>query len=180
MGMVDEAGKDSLLLPKDAVLDFLASADGYLRQAATFSAVNLPEDAEKPEQVYELEIVLDKIFVGKEIRLENIYYDFDQSFIREDAKPTLAALAQLLSRNPEIRIQLSSHTDCRGSDVYNEQLSQRRAQAAVDYLIELGIAPSRLTAKGYGESLPANTCVCNRCTEDEHQYNRRTTFTIVE
>jgi outer membrane protein OmpA-like peptidoglycan-associated protein len=86
----------------------------------------------------------------------------------------------LLTRNPEIRIQLSSHTDCRGSDTYNEQLSQRRAQAAVDYLIELGIAPGRLTAKGYGESLPANTCVCNRCTEDEHQYNRRTTFTIIE
>ncbi len=177
---VDEEGKYSLLLPKDAVLDFMASAAGYLRQSASFSAVNLPEDTEKPEQVYELEIVLDKIFVGKEVRLENIYYDFDQSFIREDAKPTLAALAQLLIRNPEIRIQLSSHTDCRGSDTYNEQLSQRRAQAAVDYLIELGIAPGRLTAKGYGESLPANTCACNRCTEDEHQYNRRTTFTIVE
>jgi outer membrane protein OmpA-like peptidoglycan-associated protein len=124
--------------------------------------------------------VLERIFVDKEIRLENIYYDFDQWFIRDDAKPTLDELANLLKINPAVRIQLGSHTDCRGSDAYNEQLSQRRAQSAVDYLIAQGIDPVRLEARGYGESVPANDCLCARCTEDEHQYNRRTTFKIVE
>jgi outer membrane protein OmpA-like peptidoglycan-associated protein len=130
--------------------------------------------------VFEVEIVLDKIFRNKEIVLNNIYYDYDKWDIRPDAEPTLNKLAEVLLQNPGIKIQLGSHTDCRGNDGYNQELSQRRAQSAVEYLISKGIKEERLTAKGYGESQPAATCACARCTESEHQTNRRTTFIVLE
>lgn len=159
---------------------FFASKENYLSGEAFFSTKGIGKDPKNPEVTYELEIVLDKIFKNKEITLENIYYDFDKWDIRDDAKPTLDQLAKNLILNPQIRIQLASHTDCRGNDRYNEDLSQKRAQSAVDYLIQKGISPDRLIAKGYGESAPAVECFCNRCTEDQHQSNRRTTFTILE
>ena len=140
----------------------------------------LASDPSNPVQTFELEIVLDKIFLDKEITLENIYYDFDKWDIRADAQPTLNDLTRNLELNPEIRIQMGSHTDCRGNPRYNEDLSQKRAQSAVDYLISKGIDPARLVARGYGESEPEVDCICARCTEDEHQSNRRTTFKIIE
>lgn len=177
---VGEDGFFTLDLDKDTDYRFLASANGYLNNQAFFSTRGIGEDPNNPQQVFEVEVVLDKIFLGQEIVLENIYYDFDKWDIREDAMPTLDALANNLLLNPGINIQLSSHTDCRGGSAYNEQLSQRRAISAVEYLISKGISPDRLAAKGYGESLPAMECICARCTEEEHQTNRRTTFTIIE
>ncbi|MEZ4988166.1 MAG: OmpA family protein [Saprospiraceae bacterium] len=177
---VDEEGKITLTLQENGRYQFFASREGYLNNDATFSSVGLPKDPNQPVQEYELEIVLDKIFVDQEIVLENIYYDYDKWYIRDDAQPTLRELATLLNKNPDIRIQMGSHTDCRGGDTYNQELSQRRAQAAVDFLIQEGIAASRLAARGYGEEAPVTDCICNRCTEEEHQRNRRTTFKIVE
>ncbi|MEL7248220.1 MAG: OmpA family protein [Bacteroidota bacterium] len=177
---VDEEGKISLSLQDNSLYEFFAAKEGYLNNDAKFSSIGLPKDPRNPEQLYEVEIVMDKIFANREIVLENIYYDFDQSFIREDAKPTLNQLADILRKNPEVIIQLGSHTDCRGGDGYNEDLSQRRAQAAVDFLIESGIDAGRLDALGYGENEPSNDCLCNRCSEEEHQENRRTTFKIVQ
>ena len=159
---------------------FLGSKDGYLSRDAEFSTLGVGQDPNNPVQVFELEIELDRIFTNREITLENIYYDFDEWVIREDAKPTLKQLAKDMSLNPNITIQMGSHTDCRGNNRYNEDLSQKRAQSAVDYLIQQGISPERLLAKGYGEDAPEVECACNRCTEDEHQENRRTTFTILE
>lgn len=176
----DEEGLVTIELAKDTEYNFLASKQNYLTNTGNFSARGIGEDPSNPVQRFEVEIVLDKIFLNKEIRLENIYYDLDKWDIRKDAEPTLNALAENLKLNPAIRIQLSSHTDCRASDSYNELLSQRRAQAAVDYLIAKGIDASRLTAKGYGESQPEVNCICTRCSEDQHQLNRRTTFKIIE
>ncbi len=167
-------------LSENSDYSFLASRENYLNNIAKFTTRGIGKDPNNPVQRFEVEIVLDKIFLDKEIRLENIYYDFDKWDIREDAKPTLDALAENLKLNPNIRIQLSSHTDCRGNDSYNEALSQKRAQSAVDYLISKGIDPLRLVAKGYGEGVPEATCICARCTEEEHQLNRRTTFKIIE
>ncbi len=177
---VGEDGRFSLELELDTDYRFTAEREGYLSNEATFSTRGIGLDPETPEQTFELEIVLDKIFLQREIVLEDIYYDFDKWDIREDAKPTLDKLARTLQLNPDIRIQLASHTDCRGTDRYNLELSQKRAQAAVDYLIAKGISPERLIAKGYGESQLRVNCVCSRCTEEEHQLNRRTTFTILE
>ena len=159
---------------------FFASADGYLNTTGFFSTKGIAQDPDQPTQRFELELVLDKIYLDREITLENIYYDFDAAEIRPDAEPTLQELSTTLAQNPDIQIQLASHTDCRGNDRYNENLSQRRAQAAVDYLIGLGISAERLSAKGYGEAAPTADCFCSRCTEEEHQQNRRTTFKILD
>ena len=177
---VGEDGKYSIELEEGKVYEFLAKKEGYLNNDATFSSQGIAPAPGNPVQTYELEIELDKIFLDREIVLENIYYDFDKWDIREDAEPTLDELIRNLRLNPEITIQLVSHTDCQGNDRYNQQLSQRRAQSAVDYLIAQGIEEDRLSAVGYGEEQPAVDCICARCTEEEHQSNRRTTFKIVE
>jgi outer membrane protein OmpA-like peptidoglycan-associated protein len=160
------------------VYDFIASADSFLSKKVTVLTTN----ARKPEGsdllTINFEIPLDRIIRNQEIVLNNIYYDLDKSFIRNDAKPTLDSLASILILNPSIQIELGSHTDCQGADDYNLELSQRRAQAAVEYLISKGIEVARLSAKGYGELSFAINCVCEQCTEDEHQRNRRTTFKI--
>lgn len=133
------------------------------------------------EIVYRYSRLMDPIVRNKEIVLENIYYDYDRWNIRPDARPILDSLANLILDNPEInRIELTSHTDCRGTDEYNEDLSQKRAESAVEYLVRAGISVDRLSARGYGESQPVADCECESCTEEEHQANRRTAFRILE
>ena len=173
-------GRYILELEENADYTFTASKAEYLTNLEQFSTKGIARDPRNAKQVFELELVLDKIFLDQEIVLEDIYYDFDEWEIREDARPTLLELAEMLMQNPGIRIQLSSHTDCRGSARYNEDLSRKRAQSAVDFLITSGINAARLEAVGYGESSPAVDCICTRCTEEEHQANRRTTFKVLE
>lgn len=177
---VAEDGFFTIELSENTDYQFLASKNNYLTGENFFSTRGIGKDPNNPVQTYEVEIVLDKIFINKEIVLEDIYYDFDKWDIRADARPTLDQLARNLELNPKIRIQLSSHTDCRGNDRYNEELSQKRAQSAVDYLVSKGISGERLIAKGFGESQPKASCLCARCTEEEHQLNRRTAFTVLE
>ena len=118
--------------------------------------------------------------VGDVIELEHIYYDFDKANIRSDASVDLDKLADVLRRYPGMSIELSSHTDSRATDVYNQALSQRRAQAAVNYLVARGITPERLRARGYGESQLRNNCADGTpCSETEHQRNRRTEFRVL-
>lgn len=166
-------------LDTNTVYYFKASKPGYFITLDTLSTVGIVLNEQQPDTTLKKELILEKIFTNQEIVLENIYYDLDESFIREDAKPTLNQLVDLLKRNPSLNIQLSSHTDCQGGTSYNEKLSQRRAESAVQYLIQNGIDPSRLTARGYGESLLFNTCKCSECTPEEHQQNRRTTFLVL-
>ena len=86
-----------------------------------------------------------------------------------------------LNDNPKITIELSSHTDSRGKDDYNMKLSQKRAEAAVAYIVSKGIDQSRITAKGYGESKPKNKCKNGvKCTEAEYAKNRRTEFKVTK
>lgn len=170
----------SIELEEETDYYFFAMKEGYLNNDTRFSSKGLAKDPSNPETKYEVEIVLDKIFKNVEITLENIYYDYDAWDIRSDAQPTLNELSTLISQNPTLKIQLSSHTDCRGPGGYNEDLSQKRAQSAVDYLISKGIPAERLVAKGYGETLLSVDCLCTRCSEEDHQANRRTTFKIIE
>jgi len=176
----DEEGRLSLVLVEDQSYSFRAERPEYLAAEGIFSSRNLPKDPDAPNQRYELELEIEKIFRNQEVVLKNIYYDFNESFIRTDAEPTLRNLSALLDRNPAIRIELGSHTDCRGKAGYNQELSQARAQAAVNYLVEQGVASERLEAKGYGKDNPIADCICERCSEEQHQENRRTTFRILE
>ncbi len=176
------ANKDNMLLELELGKDysFEATKKGYLTNVQTFSTNGIVIENNSEDLTFDLEIILDKVFLNKEIRLENIYYDYDKADIRTDAMPTLDQLTLVLSQNPTINIQLSSHTDCRGNDSYNQELSQRRAQSAVNYLISKGIDSKRMIAKGFGESNPELLCLCKDCTEAEHQFNRRTTFLILK
>lgn len=175
----DAQGLLIIELELDQEYVFHARRPGFLNQIRPLSTMHTPKDTANPIYTYNLEIVLEPIFENTEVVLQDIFYDYDEWVIREDAKPALEALAKMLRENPQLRIQLSSHTDCRGEDDYNQDLSQKRAQSAVDYLIAQGIATPRLVPVGYGESRLANTCPCEQCTEDEHQQNRRTTFKIL-
>ncbi|MBP7451144.1 MAG: OmpA family protein, partial [Flavobacteriales bacterium] len=117
--------------------------------------------------------------VDQVVRLENIFYDYNKSNIRADAAVELDKLVATLQDNPTVKIELSSHTDCRGKDPYNLSLSQKRAKSAVDYIISKGIPKANITSKGYGESQPSEPCACEQCSEDQHQRNRRTEFKVL-
>ena len=111
--------------------------------------------------------------------LPEILFDFDKFNIRADARVHLDQLVDKLNRYPLINIAIGSHTDNRGTDEYNRQLSQDRATATMNYLVEKGIDASRITAKGYGESQPKVDCINKECSDEEHQINRRSEFVII-
>ncbi|MFC2102267.1 OmpA family protein [Bacteroidota bacterium] len=131
--------------------------------------------------VNSVQLAVGSLEINKPYILEDIYYDFDKWDIREDAKPALDSLVRIMEQYP-VTIELGSHTDCRGTEEYNRDLSQKRAESAIAYIIEQGIDAGRIIAKGYGESMPVNECDCqgvHDCSEAKHQANRRTEFTIL-
>lgn len=131
------------------------------------------------DHILKAELYLDPLAVGEVIDLERIFYDFDESTLRPESETELDGLVDALERLPGLDIQLRSHTDSRGDDAYNQDLSQRRAQSVVDYLVEAGIDSSRFGARGFGESRLLNDCDDGvTCTEAEHQQNRRTEFEV--
>lgn len=116
---------------------------------------------------------------GTVIVLENIYYDFNKSAIRAGEARDLEALAKLMKLYPSMEIELGAHTDARGTEGYNLNLSLKRAESAKRFLMRKGIAGNRIKSFGYGEAFPRNKCADGTdCTEEEHQYNRRTEVKI--
>lgn len=117
---------------------------------------------------------------GVEFTLQGIYYDLDKADIRPEAAKVLDSLVIILNNNPQIVIELASHTDSRAEEDYNLKLSQKRAQSCVNYLLKKGIVKDRLKAVGYGESKLINDCADGvDCNEDQHQQNRRTAFRVL-
>jgi outer membrane protein OmpA-like peptidoglycan-associated protein len=168
---------ETVVIPKNSAFKIKASKIGFLAGEENVNANINAKDGDTI--VIQKTITLNKIFKDVEITLDNIYYDYDKWNIRADAAQSLDTLIDILVKNPTIKIQLSSHTDCRGKDAYNETLSQKRAESVVQYLIQKGIAADRLTAKGYGETMPIEQCECTKCSDAQHQRNRRTTFKIL-
>jgi peptidoglycan-associated lipoprotein len=161
--------------------------DGYLVKRQTYTTRNKSVDPATLKDLVtnitlDTILVLDKIELQKIFVLENIYYDFNKYNIRQDAAKELDKLVQLLIDNPEIKIELSSHTDSIDDESYNLQLSQRRAESAVKYMVERGISPDRMVPKGYGESKPIakNTHPDGSDNPAGRQKNRRTEFKILE
>lgn len=114
------------------------------------------------------------------IKIPNIYFDFDKSSIREESFGVLENIVDYLNDNPEIRVELSAHTDARGKDWYNLNLSQRRAASTVDFLVKKGILKSRLVPKGYGEKKILNQCKNGvKCSDEEHELNRRVELKVL-
>ena len=173
----DDKGEFSFVATAHTSYQIYGKKANYLSQNLNFSTDDYDRKKSKDIQIM---ICMEHAGCNDAVVLKNILYDLDKSFIREDAKPELNRLVQFMKDNPEVRVELSSHTDSRGSDSYNMKLSGRRAQAAVDYIISQGIARSRLIAKGYGESRPVNGCVNGvPCSEADHQLNRRTEMKVV-
>ena len=132
-------------------------------------------------KTFETKLALETMELEKSIVLENILYDLNEWYIRDDAAIELDKLVNVLNDNPEISIELSSHTDSIASDDFNLRLSQRRAQSAVDYIVNAGIDRGRLVAKGYGESRPIapNSKPDGSDNPEGRQKNRRTEFKII-
>jgi outer membrane protein OmpA-like peptidoglycan-associated protein len=134
----------------------------------------------------ELDFRLNKIEVGMDIGslidIKPIYFDLNKFDIRPDAATELDKIVAVMNENPNMVIELGSHTDCRGSAAYNLDLSDKRAKASADYIKQHISNPERITGKGYGESKPVNDCDCDAgaCPEEQHQENRRTEFTILK
>ncbi|HMI04917.1 MAG TPA: OmpA family protein [Pedobacter sp.] len=128
-----------------------------------------------------LKLGINNLDPGAVFVLKNIHYDFDESYIRPDAGRILDNLLNVMSQNPTLKIELSSHTDSRGKDTYNMRLSQQRAEAAITYLVGKGVERKRLAAKGYGETRLLNQCANGiACSEDDHQANRRTEVKVLK
>lgn len=180
-------GKFFFRVYEDEDYELVGETDGYLVKRQSFTTKGKAVDVTKLTQLVtnvtlDTTIVLDKMELNKIFVLENIYYDLDSANIRPDAAVELDKLVQILIDNPEINIELSSHTDSIASVEYNQNLSQRRAQSAVNYLIQRGISPDRLVAKGYGELQPIarNTNPDGTDNPEGRQKNRRTEFKILQ
>lgn len=166
-----ETGKYLVSLPSGKNYGISVNSTGYLFHSEN---VNIPLLTAGYQEIIK-DVQLKKIEVGKKITLNNIFYDFDKATLRSESISELDRLVLLMTDNPTIKIELSSHTDNVGSDEYNMTLSQARAQSVVDYLISKGISKDRLVAKGYGESVPLAT----NDTDEGRQQNRRTEFKIL-
>ena len=175
----------NFLIDPDKSYKVTVERDGYYPKEFEFNTVGFYD-----ERTFTSDIYLEKdpsaesdtrtIVINEPIRLSNIYYDFDDDKILLDAEKDLETIMNLMDEYPTMVIELSSHTDAQGNDKYNERLSQRRAQSAVDWLISTGIDPDRMEAVGYGENQILNQCKNGvRCTDDEHRFNRRTEFKII-
>ena len=176
----DSDGNFKFIVYSDEEYILIGEKENYFSTRGEFSTIGKELDKSKLKEFitnveYEKNLILDRIVVNKSIVLDNIYYDLDKSDIREDAAVELDKLIVILRDNPNISIELSSHTDDRASVDYNQNLSQRRAESAVSYILSKGIDDNRITARGYGES---QLIILNAETEDEHQINRRTEFKV--
>jgi OmpA-OmpF porin, OOP family len=149
---------------------FTASAEGYL------NATDSVEVASEEVTPVVKNVFLTQIEVGLTVRLKNIYFDFDKTTLKSESFVELDRVVDFLNRNSSVSIEIAGHTDNKGSDTYNQNLSQGRSQSVVDYLISKGIDPARLEARGYGESKPVET----NETEEGRAINRRVEFTVLK
>ncbi len=125
----------------------MAGAKGYLNDQEEFMS-----DGDESDATYQ--VIFQLASIDRPVLIENILYDFDKATLRPESATALDDLVELLNINPHVTIELAAHTDRKGTDAYNDLLSQRRAQSVIDYLITHGVMPSRLYPKGYGKSTP--------------------------
>ncbi len=173
--VINEVGADVdgsffLILPTGASYALNISRPGYLFHSQYFSL-----DSIKPNRPYTLQVALQPIEVGERLVLSNIFYEKNAFALKPESKAELNDLLEFLKLNPTVSLEISGHTDNTGTDAINKELSQNRAGAVVTYLINQGIAASRLQAKGYGSSAP----IATNDTEEGRAQNRRTEIKVL-
>lgn len=173
-------------LDKDKAYKVLVERDGYAPAEFELNTVGIAPNSPPIKRTAKLakkpadNTATQTVTINEPIRLNNIYYDFDDDKILPDAEKDLNFLLDLMKKYPDMVIELSSHTDAQGNDAYNMKLSQRRAQSAKNWLVSHGIKSDRIEAVGYGETQILNDCVNGiDCTDDMHRVNRRTEFKII-
>jgi len=164
------SGKYLVSLPAGKNYGIVVKKEGHL-----FHSENIDVPADATFEQIEKDIELKNIAVGSNIVLKNIFFDFNKATLRPESTNELQRVKQLLKDTPNLKIEISGYTDSKGTNEYNKTLSEGRAKAVVDYLINLGITANRLVYKGYGENNPIST----NETEAGRQLNRRTEFKVI-
>ena len=158
-----------MVLTQGADYALYISAEGYL-----FSNLNFNYESEAISKPVIIDIELDKADAGASIVLNNIFFEYDKYELQEKSMTELDRVVQFLNDNPKVKVEISGHTDNKGSDAYNSQLSQKRAQSVADYLINKGLDAKRFKQIGYGSHKPIKP----NDTEQNRQINRRIEFKI--
>jgi outer membrane protein OmpA-like peptidoglycan-associated protein len=156
-------------LPLRSRYALLAEAPGYLFYSQHF-------DLRESDQAYELRVPLEKPRKGSTIRLRNVFFEFDRADIKPESEVELLEVVRLLQAHPKWKVEVQGHTDSVGTAMYNQQLSQRRAEAVRQFLIQRGIKAERIQARGYGSSRP----IAPNTTEEGRALNRRTEILFIE
>lgn len=175
---------DSGYYAEEFITDYIDNYEGDLRFIASYGnystqreIVNMLNLYNKDRSIVRIPLSRD---LGKELKLNPIYFDLNKSNIRTDAAVELNKVVNIMKENPELVIEVGSHTDSRGSDSYNQALSDRRAKSSVQYITNKGVESYRVYGKGYGETQLTNECEDGViCDERKHQLNRRTEFKVV-
>ncbi len=165
-----EAGRYEKEIPKLGWYMITASSEGYLNATDSIEA---DDEGLSP---FSRDIYLQLIEVGVTVRLKNIYFDFDKTTLKKESFTELNKVVDFLKQNASVEIEIAGHTDSKGSDDYNINLSQGRSQSVVDYIVSQGIESFRLTAHGYGEGKPIDT----NDSEAGRANNRRVEFTVLK
>jgi outer membrane protein OmpA-like peptidoglycan-associated protein len=166
-------GSFKIVLPYDKNYLIRATADHFFAQSENLNLDSLIKAGYK--EIHK-DLYLVPIEVGQVVRLNNVFFDFDKWSLRPESFIELNRVIELLKENPAIVIEMSAHTDSRGSDDYNFKLSDNRARSVMEYIVAHGIDQSRISSKGYGETKP----VATNETDDGRQLNRRVEFTILK
>lgn len=175
--MTDAQGNFLLQLPESGIFELYGRKENYFSQIERVTASDYNRDK---NLFVKLEMCAEKVDCGKGLGLKNILFDLDKYVIKEAAKLELNRLVRFMQDNPTVKVEVGSHTDCRSSNAYNQTLSQNRANASVDYVVSQGIERSRITGKGYGETVLLNECADGvNCSEAQHSINRRTEMKVI-
>lgn len=174
---LDETGRYRFEVEPVKYYKVMAEKENYFSKAIYVNTDGLTN----VDSLVNPDICLKRFVIGKPIILKDIYYDFDKATLRPQSLIVLDTVVAIMLDNPSIIIEMSAHTDSKGSDAYNIKLSQRRAQSCVDYLISRGISSDRMIAKGYGKSKPIapNTLPNGQDNPEGRQLNRRTEFKVL-
>ncbi len=175
----------NFLLDSDFKYKAIIANDAYYPDTIEFNTAGILDNYTVKKKIVLKRIPVEKevieiVTINQPIRLNNIYYDFDDDKILKDAEKDLNLLLDLMDQYPDMVIELSSHTDSQGFARYNEDLSQRRANSAKGWMVENGVLEERINPVGYGESVILNKCKNGvRCSDEDHRFNRRTEFKII-